>query len=223
MRRYRRNPGNMFLDLAKQAIPVLLSVYGTRLVVNKIGPIIPGVSALGSLQAPVLSLGALGLAHFATKKVGALAKHKTGIMLGAAFAALDSIVTAFAPASVKQLVAPGMGDYVSMGDYVGVGGVPLDDRMTLSDYVGVGGDGISEELGLEEELGAVGLEEELGNVRLGGLPGPVGSGLMKTVAMQRYVEPVPARSFTAPIPAASQAYDNAKDLYGGIFGGGFGH
>ena len=203
------------MDLAKRAVPVLLGLYGTRFLVARIGPMIPGVSALGTLQAPALAVGSVVGLNYLTKKVGALAKHRTELMLGAALSALDALFQSFAPASVKQLV--GMSDYVSVGDYVAVGATPLNDRMTLSDYVAVGGDGVEEELGLEEELG---VEEELGNDLLGGMPG--GAGIMKQVPSMRFMQAIPARSFTQPIPAAGAAYDNPNQLYNGIFNGGFG-
>jgi hypothetical protein len=217
-RHYRRNPGGFIVDFAKQAIPVALGFLASRIIVGTVGPMLP-VSSLGSLQNPVMSLAALVATHFATKKVGALAKHRSELMIGSTLNLLGSAFSAFAPASVKSLV--GMSDYVQMGDYVAVGGAPpLHERFTLSDYVAVGSDGVQEELGLEEELG---VEEELGNVLLGGMPGPVsGGGLMKQVPSQAFIQPVPARSFTKQIPAAGTTYDAASDVYSGIFGGRFG-
>jgi len=217
-RRYRRNPGNMLLDLVKDALPVLGGFYATKLIANKIGPMVPGVSSLGSLQGPVMSVATVLLMNFATKKVGALASRRTSLMLGSALSVLDSLVSAFAPASLKSLV--GMSDYVQMGDYIAVGGAPpLRERFTLSDYIAVGGDGVEQELGLEEELG---VEEELGATDgyMGGLPG--GARLLAPVPTQAFVTPVPARSFTKAIAPAGTSYDNASDLYGGIFGGRFG-
>ena len=87
------------------------------------------------------------------------------------------------------------------------------------------GDSVQEELGLEEELG---VEEELGNSGndlLGGVTeGGVRSGaLVKTVPQQSFLQPIPARSFTRQIPTAGARFDNPGKLYGGIFGGGFGH
>jgi hypothetical protein len=205
----------MLMDLAKRALPVLLGFYGTRMIVSKIGPMIPGVSALGTLQGPVLAVGSVVGVNFLTQKVGALAKHRTELVLGAALSALDSIFQAFAPASVKALV--GMSDYVAVGDYFAVGATPLNDQMTMSDYVAVGGDGVEQELGLEEELG---VEEELGSDAL--LGGVTQGSLLQTIPTQRYLAPVPARSFSRPIPTAGGQYDNPNQLYGGIFNGGFG-
>jgi hypothetical protein len=205
----------MLMDLAKRAVPLLLSFYGSKIVSARLAPMIPGLSSLGSLAGPLTSVGVLFGANFATKKVSALAKHKSEIMLGAAGAVVESLIQAFAPPSVKALV--GMSDYIQMGDYVAVGAVqPIDDSMTLSDYIAVGGDGVEEELGLEEELG---VEEELGNDLLGGV---TSTSLMKRIPTQSFLSPVPARSFTKVIPPAGSSYDNPGQIYGGIFGGGFG-
>lgn len=203
----------MLIDLAKRAAPVLIALYGSRLIVQKIGPMIPGVSMLGGMQTPALAVGAVVAMNYATKKIGALAKYRTELMLGSALAALDTLFQAFAPASVKQLV--GMSDYIQLGEYVQMGATPIDDDIAMSDYIAVGGDGVQEELGLEEELG---VEEELGNDLLGG----VSSGsLVKTVPSRQFLEPVPARSFTKQIGPAGSSYDAAGGLYQGIFRGGW--
>lgn len=217
-RHYRRNPGNMFVDLLKRAIPVVASFYGTRAIVARVAPMLPGVSSLGSFAGPVVGgLAVLG-ANFATRKVSFLAKHRQEIMLGVGFSLVDSLFQAFAPASVKAMI--GMSDYVQMGDYIAVGATPIDDNMTLSDYIAVGGDGVQEELGLEEELGSV--QEELGTVDIGGVMGG-GRSLLAPVPAQSFLKPIPDRSFTKVIPPAGTNYDNAGQLYGGIFGGRFGN
>lgn len=205
----------MLIDLAKQAAPVLIALYGTKMIVSKLGPSIPGVSSLGTLQGPVLAIGAVIGMNFATKKVGALAKYRGPLMMGAALAALDSLFTAFAPASVKGML--GMGEYVQLGDYLQVGATPIDDDIAMSDYIAVGSDGVEQELGMgaEEELGAV--EEELGNDLLGGVSQ---SSMLQPVPSMQMLSPVPARSFTKVIPGAA-GYDNAGKLYQGIFRGGF--
>lgn len=203
----------MLIDLAKRAAPVLLALYGSRLFVSKVGPMIPGVSSLGTFATPALAVGAVIAMNYATKKVGALAKYRTELMLGAGLAALDTLFQAFAPASVKSLV--GMSDYIAVGDYVQMGAMPIDDDIAMSDYIAVGGDGVQEELGLEEELG---VEEELGNDLLGGVST---TSLMKTVPSRQFLEPVPARSFTKQIGAAGSSYDAAGGLYQGIFRGGW--
>src|SRR5262249_22547931 len=122
-RRYRRNPGfGMLLSLAKRVIPVLGGFYGARFLVNKLGPMIRGAGSLGGLASPILSVGAVVGANFLCDKVAPLRKHKTEIMLGAGFAALDSIIRAVAPQGVKDML--GMGDDIysrGLSEYVGVG------------------------------------------------------------------------------------------------------
>lgn len=203
----------MLIDLAKRAAPVLIALYGSRLLVAKIGPMIPGVSMLGTFQTPALAIGAVVAMNYATKKVAALAKYRTELMLGAGLAALDTLFQAFAPASIKSMV--GMSDYIAVGDYVQMGAMPIDDDIAMSDYIAVGGDGVQEELGLEEELG---VEEELGNDLLGGVSS---SSLLKTVPSRQFLEPVPARSFTKQIGAAGSSYDAPGGMYQGIFRGGW--
>lgn len=208
----------MFIDLVKQVIPVALGFIGANVLTGRFLPMLPGVSALGSLQAPVLSGVSVVLANYGTRKVPLMAKHRGEIMMGVGLSFVKTLFQAFAPTSVQSML--GMGDYVQMGDYVAVGATPLDDNMTLSDYIAVGGDGLEEELGLDQDLG---VDEALGDARLGGLPGPTNGGLLKPVPTQAFLAPIPARSFTKPIPPAGTNYDNPGQLYNGIFGGGFGH
>jgi len=215
-RRYRRNPGlGFFTSALKSAIPTLAGFLGNGLLVSKVGPMIPGVSALGSFQSIVLGGAALWGWDFASRKVSLLARHRAELMAGASLQVLYSVIKAFAPASVQALI--GMNDYVAVGDYFAVGATPLNDQMTMSDYVAVGSDGVQEELGLEEELG---VEEELGNDAL--LGGVQQGSLVAQVPSQRYLAPVPARSFTRQIPTAGAGYDNPNSLYTGIFAGRFG-
>ena len=215
----RRNPGGMLMDLAKKAGWALGGFYGTRFLVSRVAPMIPGVSSLGTLAGPALAVAAVLGVNYGTKKVAVLARHRNELLLGSALSALDSLFQAFAPASVKSLI--GMSDYIAVGgmsDYIALSGAPpINDSMTLSDYIAVGSDGVEEELGLEEELG---VEEELGNDLLGGMPG--GASLMKRVPSQSFLSPIPARSFTKQIPAAGGSYDNPAQIYAGIFNGGFG-
>ena len=231
-RGYRRNPGGMLVDLAKQALPLLLGFYGTRLLVGKLSTMIPGVSSLGTLAGPVTGVATLLGLNFAANKVAAIGKYKSSLLLGGMAALIDSLVSAFAPASVKTLIGVGdvydraLGDYVGVGEYVGLNGMgamPLNENIQMSDYVGVG---LEEELGLSEELG---LEEELGDDSdpSQGVYGQAGIGgiargvMTKPVGSMAFVSPVPARSFTKQIPGMTGAYDSADAAYAGIFRGGF--
>jgi hypothetical protein len=212
-RRYRSNPGGMLIDLAKQAIPVLIGFYGAKVVASRLLTRLPFVASI-PFQGPVLAIGTVLGVNYATKKVGALAKHRSALLLGSAAAAVDTLIQAFAPASIKSLIGMGdMGDYLAVGDYAQMGGGPIDDDIAMSDYIAVGG--VEEELGVDEELG---IEEELGNDLLGGVS--QGS-LLKQVPGRQFLAPVPSRSFTKQVPAAGGGYDNPGQLYAGIFGGGF--
>jgi len=203
----------MIVDIAKQAVPVLLGLYGTKILISKFGGMIPGVSSLGAFTQPALSIGALFLIKFLAKHVGAVAKYQTPLMLGAGMSALDGIIKAIVPSTA--LASAGLSDYIAVGDYVAVGAMPIDDNIAMSDYIAVGSDGVQEELGLEEELG---VEEELGNDMLGG----VSSGTMlKQVPGRQFLEPVPARSFTKQIGNAGSSFDQSDALYAGIFRGGY--
>lgn len=209
----------MLIDLAKRAAPVLIGLYGARMIVSKLGPRVPGVARLGSFQGPALAIGAVLLVHFATKKIGKLAKYRNELLLGTGLNALDSLVSTFAPASVKGLIGAGdvyqaLGDYVAMpgannagmGDYLyaGGGGPPIDDNLSMGEYVSIGD--VEQELGMvEQELGMMGVEEDLG----GELVAPVPT--VPTLA------PVPDRSFVRPVLPAGENYDNPALLYRGIF------
>ena len=212
---FRKNPGGMLIDLAKQAIPVLVGFYGARMFVAK-APSLPLLSSvagmLGSFATPAFAVGSVLLANWGTKKVALLAKHRTGLMLGVGFQALDTVIRAFAPASVQSLI--GMNDYIAvggMGDYYAMGAGPIDDSMTMSDYIAVG---VDEELGLDEELG---VDEDLGDAGIGMQSFAGGNGLMKQIPQRAMVAPVPTRSFTMQVPDAGSGYDNPGQLYAGIF------
>jgi len=226
-RRSRRNPGlgditAMLKHAAVGALPVLGGFAAVNLVNSRLLPMVPGLSSLGTLQGPVSSVLSLIATHlavgFGAKHSAMVARNRTSLMVGAGAQTVLSVFKALVPSVTSML---GLGDYIQMGDYVAVGATPLRENFTLSDYVAVGSDGVSEELGLEEELG---VEEELGAFAadgyLGGMPG--GPRLMKQVPRQNFLQPVPARSFTKQIPAAGTAYDNASDVYTGIFRGSFG-
>jgi hypothetical protein len=220
-RHYRKNPGGMLIDLAKRAAPVLLGLYGARLLVSKLGPRVPMVNRLGALQNPALAVGAVLAVNFITKKVARLAKYRSELLLGTGLNMVDAIISAFAPASVKAAI--GVGDVYdrALGEYIHAGaGQPAEDPamgeyVQMGEYVAVGG--VEEELGaVEEELGMGGVEEELGD------QGSYGEGvergaMLRPVQSQAMLEPVPTRSYTRNVPAATQAYDDMRDFYQGIF------
>lgn len=213
VRSYRRNPGGFLIDLAKQAVPVLVGYFGAQIIANYVGPMLPGVSALGSLQAPVVALGTVVLLNWASGKSAKLAAHKGPLLLGSMMAAINTTIAAFAPASVTSMLGMGdvydraLSDYVAVGDYVQMGG--------MGDYVAVGD--VSQELGIEEELG---IDQELGN-DLGG--GPSG-GVTNSLALQQVPQiaaaaPVASMSYTQAIPSANSQMDSDAQLYTGMFAG----
>jgi hypothetical protein len=213
-RRYRRNPGGgdimkFLIATAKRAVPVILAAVGTKAIVKQIATRVTATSRLGALQMPVLSIAALIGARFATKKVKFLQKHSQEIMLGAGIAAVESVITALLPASIKGMLGMGgFSDYVAVSDYLQVGG--------MSDYVATGG--FEEELGLDQELG---MDQEMGD--WSGQAGLGGSqGMFAAVPPKAFLAPVPTQSFTAPVPGVTANYDAPDELYVGVFGGGFG-
>jgi hypothetical protein len=218
-----KNPKGV-VDALKSAIPFAASLYGSRFVTNKVGPMLPGVDALGTAAKPaVAGLVMLG-AHFATKKVKVLKKHRGAIMVGAGINVLDCLLGAFAPESVKSMfgiagevpVAPEVEPtegYFTTSDYYAVGDAPpLDDQLALQDYVSVGDD--EQELGLEQDLGAADFaDRRLGGVHRGQMLRPVKSASM--------LAPVPARSWTREVPEVGRGFDSHRSLYTGVFSGGW--
>lgn len=212
--------GRGLMGAVKSALPVAGSLYLSRFLIGQFGGLVPFVGNLGSFARPALSGVWLAIAHFVGKKF--LPKYHGAIMMGAGLNLVDSLVSAFAPASVKGMF--GLSDYISiggMGEYVQLPG--------MSDYIEVGAE---EDLGaLEQELG---LEQEMGDdnspavaAASGGLTNPLMGGitqgtLVSPIPSQSMVAAVPARSFTKQIPGVTQGFDKGDHLYTGIFGGGFG-
>lgn len=227
MGRYRRNFGGgiikTLLALAKQAAPVLIGMWGARALSTRVFVRIPGVDRLGVLTEPVLAIGAVVVTNFATKKVRFLAKYRSELLLGTGLNLVNSLISAFAPASVKAAI--GVGDIYdrALGEYIHAGaGAPAEDPafamgeyVQMGEYVAVGD--VQEELGVDEELG--GVEEELGDEGSWGEGVSRGS-MLKQVPQSQMLAPVPTRSYTMAVPPATQAYDNPAELYQGIFSGG---
>ncbi len=225
-KRYRRNPGipgggavQMVIGLAKRALPVLAGWMGARIVISKIAPRIPLIDRLGTLQAPVMAAALPVAYHYLSKKVSILNKYKSEVMLGMGINFVQTLISTFAPASVKAALGMGgmydamqMGEYVGLSDYLMTGQAPIDDDIALSDYITVGA---------EEELGSDGLQQELGlEQELGDIGGVSQSSMMAPVPTRGFLGPIPTRSFTRQVPGAGVGFDNAGTLYTGIFGGG---
>ena len=79
LRRYRMrsNPGGAVVDAVKAAVPVALALYASRFASAWLSARVPGLNRLPvQAQGPVMAAGVILLAHFGTKKVGFLAKHR---------------------------------------------------------------------------------------------------------------------------------------------------
>lgn len=220
------------MSVIKKAIPVIGGYYGTKFAVNKIGPMLPVINGLGTLQAPVTAVLVAVGANMLTDKVSFLRARKTEIMLGVGVGVIDTLLTAFAP-SLKTAIGVGdmydraLSEYVGTGEYVATGEY-LDDNISMNNYVAVGA---AEELGVDEALGMaeeLGVDEALGNSwDYGGLPGGIGGSpspaMSKMVPARAFSQQVPQRSFAKPVPTVSGQFDSPDQLYVGSFSGGFGN
>lgn len=224
-RRYRRNPAGV-MDFVMQVAPVAAALYGSRLVTGLVSERLTMIPA--TFRRPAVAGGLLVAGHFATTKVAALRKHRTGVMIGLGLNALDKIISAFAPENVKGML--GVSDYgtdiygpaLGVGEYVTFGATPLEDDITMADYVSVDDyvavEGFEAELGqIEADLGA---EMDLGDFSDRRLGGVARQQMRAPVGSMKYLAPVPARSFTKVVPPIGQDYDKEDLLYTGVFAGG---
>lgn len=217
-------------------LPAGASLYAARLISGRFAGQIPGIGMIPvEFRSPALAAGMVALGHYLTGKkspVKVLKKHRVPIMIGLGINLLDKAISAFAPASVKQMIglSGGMSDYVTVDDYVQIGATPIQDDITLADYVQVGqyeGEGLEEDLGaLQQDLGILqqdlGVEMDLGGFSNRHLGGVSRSSMAAPVGHKRYLAPVPTRSFTKPVPHFSDEFDAGDRVYTGIFAGGFG-
>jgi hypothetical protein len=217
------------MNTIKSAIPFAASIYVSRFVTNQVGRYLP---VGGSFGKPLAAGVTMLAAHYGTKKIKFLQKHRMPIMVGTGINLIDAVLGAFAPESVKSMfgiaaAAPAVAEtaeaaegYFTTDDYFAVGDAPpLDDQLALQDYFAVGA--LESELGAEEELGM--LEQDLGahdfaNRRLGGVHR---GQMLRTVPSASMVAPVPARSWTREVPEVGSGFDNPRSLYTGVFGGGW--
>ena len=142
--RMRSNPVRGLIDALKMALPVAAGYVGARLAAANFARI-PGVSSLPAVvlnhSGPIAALLAVVGANYLTNKVGALRKHRTGIMSGVALNAVMTLVGAYAPDSIKGYI--GAGDYAyndAMSNYYAAQAdyVTSDDYIESSDYVETG-------------------------------------------------------------------------------------
>jgi hypothetical protein len=154
----KSNPGAM-LDAMKKVLPIAATFYGSKFVASKVGTLGPVANVLGKLpmggklNGPILSGVVLAGVHYGTKK-GALSKQRGPMMLGAAFALVDSLFAAFAPASVAGMFGvQAVGEYFPMSEYVA-----QSDYVPMSDYSSTD----QAPRALHEVWGVHGIEGELG-------------------------------------------------------------
>ncbi len=140
-RLYVRNPSgglvSQVIATAKAAVPVALSLYLTRVIVNKFGPSIPLVDRAGVAAKPLIATMAVVGAHFATKR-GPLVRYRNQILLGTGINLVDTLISAFAPPDVKAMFGLGdsgmydssLGEYIQTGEYIDESG-----RSAVGEYV----------------------------------------------------------------------------------------
>lgn len=218
--------------MTQHVVPVVASLYVSRLISGKLSGRIPGMNSIpAQFRQPALAAILLGAGHLLTGKktpIKMLQKHRIGIMTGLGINLVDKILGAFAPENVKamfgvsdsDIYGPSLEDYVSVNDYMSIGATPIDDDITLADYVQVGD--YEEDLGMEMDLGEMYsdmgssggfADRHLGGVHRNQMLGPVGHAPSRRA--------IPARSFQKPVPAFNADFDNPDRLYTGIFGGGY--
>jgi hypothetical protein len=229
-RRYRKNPSVAgMMALAKQALPVLAGMLVGKMIIKNVAPKIPGLDKLGKIQGAALSIGMLVAADYATGMVKALGKHRDGIMLGLGINVITELLSMIPQAKAylglgdEGIYDRALSDYVTTGEYLTTGAMPIDDDIALSDYITTGE--IESELGLESELGiesAMGIEAAMGEIDAGTVHGGVSrSEFLQPVNNQSFLREIPARSFTKDVAHVSDGFDNPGALYAGIFRGGF--
>ena len=196
----RTSPGRIIAlveGALKAAMPVVAGYVPTKFVINQFGAKSPMLDRLGRHQGPALALLGVVGAHFATRK-GPLAKYGNGILVGAGFNLVTTLISEYAPASIKGMIGLGdsgvydealanynygVADYIETGDYVETG-----------DYI---------EVGAEQELAGM---QEL-----------AGGGMMAPIPHQRMLAPIPSRPSVAQVPDWSVDWAT-EGLYKGNFG-----
>lgn len=238
--RRRRNPDiGMLKSIVMKALPI-----GGGFLVGRVATV--GVSSLlGRLPVPAMAMGpvssvavlAAGAWVTGLKAMpGVVAKHRSSLLVGLALNALEKVVAAVMPSSLKARL--GMGDTADYGralaEYIQIGAAPpLDDRITMNEYVAVDDyvavDGLGslgslgamqdlaeyrQDLGFTQELG---MEQDLGVFEDRHLGGTHRAAMLAPVPQKKYLAPVPARSFTGTVPSIGGDYDADAEVYTGIF------
>ena len=223
-------------NAAIQGGTIVLSMYATRMLANKIVPMIPGVDKLGVHKGPATAALMVVIMGAITSKVGALKRFRAATLTGTSISLADQLIRAYAPDSVKKFIGLESDEGVydeALGDYVQT--AAYEQELGMGDYVETAA--FEQELGdmsqgqMDEELGA---EEELGDyvetagfgdapqlpahLPRGVTPGAFGRGhMLAAVPKKKFIAPVPQKSFIKQVPEWSSAWDQ-KGLYSGIFG-----
>ena len=207
--RMRTNPGGgggivkSAINAVKAALPYAAGFYGSRfgtgIVVNQVLARVSASVAGARYARPLGALLTLVGVHYATKKVRALGKHRTGLIVGSAMNVLDQGIKAYGGATVNAYLGTG-GMEQDLADYIQTG---------TGDYIETGmGDYIQTD-GMEQDL-AADFEQDLG--ACGDITAPVPTRSM--------FGPVPRRAMMAPVPEATPEIMESG-LHQGIFSGGF--
>lgn len=164
----RTNPASITDALMKVA-PIAVTFYGTKFVTGKLAEVGPVSSMLANLPGgpklagPVLNVAVLAGVHFGTKNAkagGFLAQNRSAMMLGAAFAVLDSVVAALPAEFTSQIGVQSVGEYFPVSEYV-----PQSEYIAQSDYVAMDGLDPTDQSPrqLHSVWGVHGIEDELGS------------------------------------------------------------
>lgn len=212
--RMRTNPITAVVEALKSTAPVAVGFFAGRALATKGMELLKArlpasvSTALGQHDGPVASLLAVVAAHYATKKIGKLAKYRTALMIGTSLNAFYTALKTYNPGGVAGYL--GVGDWPAYGPQ-GAFPVATADYIDTSDYIEVG-DYI--ETGAYEDVAAY---EDLGTA-VGGYQG----GRVKMLGpIPRVASKVPIQRFPASVPAEHWSPSAEEALYTGVFAGGY--
>lgn len=224
----RSNPSAMLAMLkatAKRALPVVGGMVVSKLGATQLTALASKVTALAPHAKHVkaaLSVGMVLAANMLASKVAPLRKWKDELVLGAAVAAVHTLISSYLPASVKGFLGLGeyltVGEYLTSGEYVSTSGYVSPEMAAAlpggNNYYQDTGADVYEELGTDvyEELGADVYEE------LGDFAGKTPAMLAQPQSVSALVVPP---SVPGMRPVQSYADAHTKDMYTGIFSKGF--
>ena len=192
-------------NAAIQGGTIVLSMYATRMLANKIVPMIPGVDKLGVHKGPATAALMVVIMGAITSKVGALKRFRAATLTGTSISLADQLIRAYAPDSVKKFIGLESDEGVydeALGDYVQT--AAYEQELGMGDYVETAGFGDAPQLPAHLPRGVT--------------PGAFGRGhMLAAVPKKKFIAPVPQKSFIKQVPEWSSAWDQ-RGLYSGIFG-----